>query len=107
MHLRAWRETQGINLEAAVDKTGLTGGYLSQLERGLKWPGAHVISVIKNWTNGAVTANDIFDNLDMSLFTVKPVRVGVRGGSKSTKNGVRNGKRKKGPARSKRQERRH
>lgn len=75
MDLRSYREKQG-SVEEVARQLKLTGGYLSQLERGLKWPGPYIIKKIGDWSGGRVTAQDIFDSLDMSLFRRKPTRKG-------------------------------
>lgn len=81
MNLRAYREREGKSLYDAAAHTGLTAGYLSKIERGLMWPGAHVLAILAKWTGGLVTPNDVFKSLDMALFAAKPVRVGKRRGA--------------------------
>lgn len=94
MKLREFRESRGPIQQAAAE-LDLTPGYLSHLERGLKWPGPFIIRKIGEWSNGAVTAQDIFDNLDMSLFAAKPIRVKKgRGARGSTPHGDPHGKSK-------------
>lgn len=96
MDLRKYREKWGP-IEAAARALKVTHGYLSQLERGLKWPGPFIIKKIQRWSKGQVTAQDIFDNLDMSLFASKPTRVGGKGRSSATTHGESNGESKKAP----------
>lgn len=87
MMLRDYRQSVGT-LEKAARALRLAPGYLSQVERGLKWPGPFIIRKIQKWSNRQVTAQDIFDNLDMSLFAIKPIRTkGRRGGRGLTPDG--------------------
>ena len=90
MNVRTYREKRG-SIEDAARALQVTPGYLSQLERGLKWPGPFIIRKIFRWSKGAVTAQDIFDNLDWTQFATKPIR--VKGGATegATSHGESNG----------------
>lgn len=94
MDIRTYREKWGP-IEAAAKALRVTHGYLSQLERGLKWPGPFIIRKISLWSKGAVTAQDFFDNLDWHRFAKKPVRVGGRPRRRRNHHGESNGKAKK------------
>jgi transcriptional regulator with XRE-family HTH domain len=69
MELRAYREKRGITLKDAAAQMRVTVGYLSHLERGLKWPSAPVMHRIQNWSGRRVRPNDLFDKLSPPQLT--------------------------------------
>lgn len=45
-YAREWRKQAGLNLEAAADRTGMSVGYLSDLEKGRKdWNERHLAAL--------------------------------------------------------------
>jgi DNA-binding XRE family transcriptional regulator len=49
--IRAWREYRGMSQKALAEAAGITSGYLSQLESGVRTGSAEVLSVIAERLN--------------------------------------------------------
>lgn len=74
MELRTFREKRGASLDDAAKQIGVTVGYLSLVERGLKLPSAPVMRRIQEWSGKRVRPNDLFDNMNSDQLADRPAR---------------------------------
>ena len=59
MVLRTWRQSQSLTLEEVARQVGSSKGYISQIESGVRRPGADLAKRIESMTNGEVTAAEL------------------------------------------------
>jgi transcriptional regulator with XRE-family HTH domain len=58
--LRAWRKAKGLSLGRCADAVGTSKQVWSDWERGRRRPGHHYMPKVREFTAGAVSADDFF-----------------------------------------------
>ncbi len=64
MKLTPYRESIGLNIREAAAQIGVTHESMRRYENGERTPSVEMIALIREWSRGAVTADD-FVNLEM------------------------------------------
>lgn len=61
MHLRDWRTKREMTAVELADKLGMSQAGLTRVERGETWPDRKTVEKIVTFSEGEVTASDLYE----------------------------------------------